>query len=111
MVHRTGRGQEVSDSIWKSWTYWWLGGRMVEGQRLMLEALASDPELATTPRARLLTLSATLGQARATSNRPGSNEQSMELFRKAGDKDGLYFAMGTAGLIALGQGHPRRGSR
>ena len=105
-----GEAQEVSDSVWEWWTYWWLGGRMVEGRHLMLEALASDPELAPVPRARLLTLSATLGQGVGDleSSRQ-DNEQSMELFRKVGDEDGLYFAMGTAGLIALGRGQSEEG--
>ena len=102
-----GEAQEVADSAWASWTYWWLSGHLREGRRLMLEALASDPEISPTARARLLTLGATLGQALGdfeTSRQ--ANDESMELFRELGDEDGLYFAMGTAGLIALGQGRP-----
>ena len=103
----SGEAQEVADSVWEWWTYWWLSGHLLEGRRLMLEALASEPELAPTARARLLTLSATLGQA-AGYLEPSrqANEQSVELFRELGDEDGLYFAMGTSGLIALGQGQP-----
>ena len=102
-----GEAQRVADSAWTWWTYWWLSGHLIEGRRLMLEALASDPEMSPTARARLLTLSATLGQAIGDfeSSRQ-ANEQSMELFRELGDEDGLYFAMGTGGLIALGQGRP-----
>jgi hypothetical protein len=69
--------------------------------------LGSDPEMSPTARARLLTLSATLGQALGDfESSRHANEQSMELFRELGDDDGLYFAMGTSGLIALGQGQP-----
>lgn len=76
----------------------------------MLEALASGPELAPTPRARLLTLSATLGQgAGDPESSRRDNELSMELFREVGDEDGLYVAMGTVGLIALGRGRPEEG--
>jgi predicted ATPase/DNA-binding XRE family transcriptional regulator len=102
-----GEAQEVADSVWEWWTYWWLSGHLVEGRRLMLETLASDSEVSPTARARLLTLSATLGQGVGDleSSRQ-ANEQSMELFRELGDEDGLYFAMGTSGLIALGQGQP-----
>jgi predicted ATPase/DNA-binding XRE family transcriptional regulator len=102
-----GEAQEVADSAWTWWTYWWLSGHLIEGRRLMLEALGSDPEMSPTARARLLTLSATLGQALGDfESSRHANEQSMELFRELGDDDGLYFAMGTSGLIALGQGQP-----
>ena len=102
-----GEGQKVADSAWTSWTYWWLSGHISEGRRWMEEALASEPGMPATSRARLLTLAATLGQAIGDfeASKQG-NDKSMELFRELGDKDGLYFAMGTAGLIALGQGHP-----
>jgi predicted ATPase/transcriptional regulator with XRE-family HTH domain len=102
-----GEAQEVADSVWEWWTYWWLSGHLTEGRRLMLEALVSEPELAPTARARLLTLSATLGQALGdVESSRQANEQSMELFRELDDEDGFYFAMGTSGLIALGQGQP-----
>lgn len=61
----------------------------------------------TRVRASLLTLAATLGQALGDFKASRlTNDESMELFRRLGDEDGLYFAMGTAGLIALGQGKP-----
>ena len=102
-----GEGQKVADASWTSWTYWWLSGHISEGRRWIEEALASEPEMPATSRARLLTLAATLGQAIGDfeSSRQ-SNDESMELFRELGDTDGMYFAMGTAGLIALAQGQP-----
>ncbi|QIN82257.1 helix-turn-helix domain-containing protein [Rubrobacter tropicus] len=102
-----GWAREVSLMSWASWTYWWLSGHLSEGRRWMEEALASDPDAPAPVRATLLTLAATLGQALGdfeASRR--TNDESMELFRRLGDEDGLYFAMGTAGLIALGQGQP-----
>lgn len=102
---RHGRAEEVSRAAWESWTYWWLSGRLNEGRSWMEEALASDPNAPAGVRARLMTLAATLGQALGDFESARSeNEESMELFRRLGDEDGLYFAMGTAGLIALGQG-------
>ena len=104
---RCGEGRKVADASWTSWTYWWLSGHISEGSRWMEEALASEPGIPATYRARLLTLGATLGQAigdfEASRVR---NDESMELFRELGDTDGMYFAMGTAGLIALAQGQP-----
>jgi predicted ATPase/DNA-binding XRE family transcriptional regulator len=104
---RCEEGRKVADASWTSWTYWWLSGHISEGRRWMEEALASDPEMPATHRARLLTLAGTLGQAIGDfeSSRQ-SNDESMELFRELGDTDGMYFAMGTAGLIALAQGQP-----
>jgi tetratricopeptide (TPR) repeat protein len=102
-----GEGREIADSAWTSWTYWWLSGHLSEGRRWMEEALASESGMPATSRARLLTLAATLGQAIGDfeSARLG-NDESMELFRELDDTDGMYFAMGTAGLIALAQGQP-----
>ena len=102
-----GKGQEIARMAWESWTYWWMSGHINEGRRWMEEALASEPGMPATFRAKLLTLSATLGQALGDweSSRL-ANDESMELFRRLGDENGLYFAMGTAGLIALGQGQP-----
>jgi predicted ATPase/transcriptional regulator with XRE-family HTH domain len=104
---RRGEGRKIADASWTSWTYWWLSGHISEGRRWMEEALASEPGMPATHRARLLTLGATLGQAigdfEASRVR---NDESMELFRELGDTDGMYFAMGTAGLIALAQGQP-----
>jgi predicted ATPase len=105
-----GRAEEISRMAWTSWTYWWLSGHISEGSRWMDEALASDPDASPTTRARLLTISATLGQAIAGFETARTkNDESMEIFRELGDDDGLYFAMGTGGLIALGQGQPELG--
>lgn len=102
-----GWAGRISDMSWTSWTYWWLSGHLSEGRRWMEEALASDPEMTDTARARLLTLAATLGQALGDFESARlTNDQSMDLFRRLGDEDGMYFAMGTGGLIALGQGRP-----
>ena len=104
-----GLAEEVGRMAWASWTYWWLSGHISEGRRWMEEALASDPNASPATRARLLTISATLGQALADFEAARlKNDESMEIFRELGD-DGLYFAMGTAGLIALGQGQPDLG--
>lgn len=102
-----GWAAEISRMAWKSWTYWWLSGHLSEGRRWMEEALAGDPGAPTPVRARLLTLAATLGQALGDFESARlTNDASLELFRELGDEDGVYFAMGTAGLIALGQGRP-----
>jgi predicted ATPase/DNA-binding XRE family transcriptional regulator len=105
-----GRAEEIARMGWGSWTYWWLSGHLSEGRRWMEEALAKEPDVDPSVRARLLTLAATLGQALGDLESTRSmNDESLELFRKLGDEDGAYFAMGTAGLIAVAQGEYAEG--
>ena len=37
------------------------------------------------------------------------NDESMDLYRSLGDDVGFYYGLGTAGLIAVGQGRPQEG--
>src|SRR5215207_5732959 len=90
------------------WTFWWLSGNLGEGRRWMEEAPRREPDLPA--RAELLFVAATLGQA--ISDFEGTEpliEESTALFRQLGDKTGVADALGTAGLIALGQGEYDRG--
>jgi hypothetical protein len=105
-----GEGQRVARMAWASWTYWGLSGRMSEGRRWMEAALNSEPGMPDASRARLLHIAATLGAALGDfgSVRP-ANEESMRLFRRLGNEEGIYLAMGTAGLIAAGLGRPEEG--
>ncbi len=105
-----GEGTRIARTAWASWTYWGLSGRMSEGRRWMEQALASEPRMPDTSRARLLHIAATLGAALGDfgSARPAS-EESMELFRRLGDEGGVQLATGTAGLITAGQGRPEEG--
>jgi hypothetical protein len=105
-----GKGQRIAKMAWASWTYWWLIGHVGEGQRWMEAALESEPGMPDAPRARLLHISAALGTARVAFEfiRP-ANEESMRLFRRLGDEEGIYLATGTAGLLALRRGRPEEG--
>ena len=105
-----GHGQDVARTAWSSWTYWWLSGHISEGRRWAEEALARDPGMPASARATLLFVAATLGQA--VSDFDGvraMNDESMEIYRSLGDEVGFYYAMGTAGLIAVGQGRYAEG--
>ncbi|MDP8899845.1 MAG: NB-ARC domain-containing protein, partial [Actinomycetota bacterium] len=105
-----GGGEEVARAAWTSWTYWWLSGHISEGRRWAEEALARDPGMPASARATLLFVAATLGQA--TSDFDGvraMNDESMKIYRSLGDEVGFYYAMGTAGLIAVGQGRYAEG--
>ena len=100
-----GGAEEISRMAWTSWTYWWLSGHISEGRRWMEEALAKDPEMPASSRATLLFVAATLGQAVSDFEASRAmNDESMDLYRSLDDEVGFYYAMGTAGLIAVGQG-------
>jgi tetratricopeptide (TPR) repeat protein len=105
-----GEGEMVARAAWTSWTYWWLSGHISEGRRWAEEALANEPGMPASARATLLFVAATLGQA--LSDFEGvreMNDESMEIYRALGDEVGFYYAMGTAGLIALGLGRHEEG--
>jgi non-specific serine/threonine protein kinase len=76
----------------------------------MEEALAKGTDLSDSARAKLLFVAATMAQALADWE-PARQmiEESLALFRPLGDKDGIGRALGTGGLIALGQKRYERG--
>jgi tetratricopeptide (TPR) repeat protein len=105
-----GGAEAVARMAYSMWTFWWLSGNLGEGRRWMEEALRREPDLPVRARAQLLFVAATLGQA--ISDFEGTEpliEESTALFRQLGDKTGVADALGTAGLIALGQGEYDRG--
>jgi len=100
-----GRAQEISRSAWTSWTYWWLSGHLSEGRLWMEEALSSEPRMPASSRAMLLFVAATLGQALGdVESTQDMIDESMRIFGSLEDDMGYYYASGTAGLIAVGQG-------
>jgi predicted ATPase/transcriptional regulator with XRE-family HTH domain len=100
-----GEMEMLARMAWSMWKFWWLRGHRDEGRSRMEEALARAPDLLpAAARARLLFVAATLGQALGDfeSTRP-LIEESLALFRRLEDKYGIAEALGTTGLIALGQ--------
>ncbi len=99
-----GEIETLAQTAWAMWKFWWLRGHRDEGSRRMEEALARKLDLSALARAKLLFVAATLGRAVGDfdSTRPLA-EESLALFRQLGDKYGIAEALGTAGLIALGQ--------
>ena len=105
-----GGAQEIARAAWTSWTYWWLSGHISEGRLWMEEALSNEPQMPASSRATLLFVAATLGQAIGDfeSTQEMINE-SMRIYGSLGDDMGYYYASGTAGLIAVGQGRHEDG--
>ncbi len=100
-----GEMEMLARMAWSMWKFWWLRGHRDEGRRRMEEALERAPDsLPASARARLLFVAATLGQANGDfESTPPLIEESLRLFRRLEDKVGIAEALGTTGLIALGQ--------
>lgn len=105
-----GEAETIARMAWSMWTFWWSSGHISEGRRWMEEALASRSDLTASTRAKLLSVAATLGQALGdVEDTLLMIEESLALFRQLGDEEGAHYALGTAGLIALGQKQYERG--
>ena len=99
-----GEMEVLARMAWSMWKLWWLRGYRNEGRRRMEEALAKGTGLSDSARARLLFVAATLGQASGDfESTPPLIEESLALFRRVEDRVGIAEALGTKGLIALGQ--------
>jgi len=105
-----GEAERIAEASWSSWTFWWSSGNLREGRRRMEDALAAEPSLPASARAKLLFVAATLGQATGDFEATWPmNEESRELFEEIDYKKGVGDALGTGGLIALGLGRPEEG--
>ncbi len=99
-----GEMEMLARTAWSMWKLWWLRGYRNEGRRRMEEALAKGTGLSDSARARLLFVAATLGQASGDfESTLALMEESLALFRRLEDRVGIAEALGTKGLIALGQ--------
>jgi predicted ATPase/transcriptional regulator with XRE-family HTH domain len=93
-----------------SWLFWWLRGHADEGRRWIQETLAKGTDLPDFTRARLLFVASTLAHGRSDweASRTMADE-SLALFRRIGDEEGVALALGAAGVSAMGQGHHEEG--
>ena len=105
-----GEAQIVARMAWAMLPLWWLRGHYAEGRRLTGEALPHAADLPAPARAKLLFATGTMAQAQADygAARP-LIEESLGLFRRLGDKEGVMRAQSSAGIVALGQGQQERG--
>jgi tetratricopeptide (TPR) repeat protein len=105
-----GESEAIARMAWSMWTYWWSSGHIGEGRRWMEETLASEPGMPASARAKLLFVAATMAQALADWEPAWVMiEESQELFEELGERQGFAYALGTGGLIVLGQGRPDEG--
>jgi predicted ATPase/DNA-binding XRE family transcriptional regulator len=105
-----GGAEEIARAAWTSWTYWWLSGHISEGRSWMEEALSNEPRMPASSRATLLFVAATLGQALGdVESTQEMIDESMRIYGSLDDDMGYYYASGTAGLIAVGQGRHEDG--
>jgi tetratricopeptide (TPR) repeat protein len=106
MAWLLGKG-EVEAAVrfgWALWRFWRLNSRLTEGRRRMEEALARGSTMPAGSRARALFIAGTMAEFQGDrwSAQP-LLEESLKLFRELGDKQGAAYALGSAGLVAVGQ--------
>jgi predicted ATPase/DNA-binding XRE family transcriptional regulator len=105
-----GEVEAVARMAFASWIFWWLHGHLDEGRRWMEKALAREPDMPDSARARLLLVAGTLAQGR--SNWEPARlflEESLALFRQLDDEEGVAYALAGMGLVGLGQKQYERG--
>jgi hypothetical protein len=105
-----GEVEEIARTARASRQFWRLQGLAGEGRRWMEEALAKGANLPDFTRATLLFIASTLAQDWfAWEAAAAMAEESLTLFRRIGDEQGVGLAVGSAGVTALGQGRYREG--
>ena len=105
-----GEVETVARLAWAMLPLWWLRGHYAEGRRLTEDALPYAADMPAPTRAKLLFAAGTMSQAQADygAARP-LIEESLELFRRLGDREGIMRAQSSAGIVALGQGQQELG--
>ncbi|WP_408898503.1 BTAD domain-containing putative transcriptional regulator [Nocardioides sp. R1-1] len=86
---------------WHLWLFWWIRGALREGRRLMEGVLAADVD--DRVRVRAGSVVAALSFAQGDLTAAALWEQSAALARRIGDAEGLPYAHGGIGLVALAQ--------
>ncbi|MDQ6526670.1 BTAD domain-containing putative transcriptional regulator [Nocardioides sp. LHD-245] len=84
---------------WHLWLYWWIRGALREGRRLMQGVL--DAEVDDRVRVRAGSVVGALAFAQGDLDGAAVWEESAALARRIGDTEGLPYAYGGVGLIAL----------
>jgi tetratricopeptide (TPR) repeat protein len=98
-----GEVEPVARMGYGSWLFWWLHGHLDEGRRWMERALAREPDIPDSVRARLLLVAGTLAQGRSDWGPARVYlEDSLALFRQLDDKEGVAYALAAMGLVDLG---------
>ncbi len=85
---------------WHLWLFWWVRGALREGRRLMERALRCEG-LSDVVRVRAGAVVGALAFAQGDLDGAGIWEESAALARRIGDAEGLPYAVGGTGLVAL----------
>jgi len=101
-----GEPGEAAGLGWALWLFWGIRGHFAEGRRWMEQALsAKGSTMPASARAEALFVAGMMA------NYQGDHaaaeplvEESLELFRKLGDRSGVAYALSNAGFAASGQG-------
>jgi predicted ATPase/DNA-binding XRE family transcriptional regulator len=105
----TGRLDDAADMCFALWLFWWVRGRLREGQRWAQQALACDGSLSPAGRAKLLhTMGVMLFQQGRLAEAETRQDEAVQLARAAGDLPTLAWLLTTRGGIAAWQARPEQ---
>lgn len=85
---------------WRLWLFWWIRGALREGRRLMQAVLAHEVSDAVRVRAGSVVGALAFAQGDDV-DAEASWSASVDLARRTGDREGLPYAYGGIGLVAL----------
>jgi predicted ATPase len=104
-----GRDEQVISLAWTTWRFWWLRGHVATIASLWGKAKANRPEMAPYGRALALAADGYTFLADGDVNKARSAlEQSLPLFRQAGDALGEALAAATLGHVLASQRDDKR---
>jgi predicted ATPase len=102
-----GEGGLTAQLGWALWRFWWMDRHFTEGQRWMEQAVPATGAASETVRAKALYISATMAYGKGEYERARVQcDESVRLFREAGDAPALAIALLGRGLLAISQGEP-----
>ncbi|CAM3316784.1 BTAD domain-containing putative transcriptional regulator [Nocardioides dubius] len=96
---RSGQADAGGWLGWHLWLFWWVRGTLREGRRLMQQVL--DAPVADLVRVRAGAVVGALAFAQGDLEGAGAWDSAAELAERIGDAEGLPYAVGGTGLIAL----------
>jgi predicted ATPase len=107
---KKGELEKAARLGWALWSFWWSRGHFAEGRRCVEEVLAKGGAMPAASRAKASFVAGAMAgvQGDYRSAEP-LLEESLGLFRELGDKRGAAHALGSAGIVAIGQKQHERG--
>ncbi len=104
---RRGDSEQAARLGWALWLFWGIRAHFAEGRRSMEQALSGKGSVATPAsfRAKALYVESTMANYQGDHRSAESlAEESLSLFTEQGDREGMAYALSSAGFAANGRG-------